>query len=101
VGEPTPELVALQVALVLGALSTLRPGGRLVYSVCTLTAAETIGVGDTVLDTVGDTVRVGARPGPPWTAWGPGALLLPQAAGSDGMFVLVLERVPSRRGPGR
>jgi 16S rRNA (cytosine967-C5)-methyltransferase len=101
VGEPTPELVALQVALVLGALSTLRPGGRLVYSVCTLTVAETTGVAATILDTVGDTVRVGERPGPPWNPSGAGALLLPQAAGSDGMFVLVLEQVTSPPGPGR
>jgi 16S rRNA (cytosine967-C5)-methyltransferase len=101
VGEPTPGLIALQVGLILGALETLRPGGRLVYSVCTLTASETTGVAATVLDAVGDAVRVGARPGPPWTARGPGALLLPQAAGSDGMFVLILEPVPSPRGAGR
>jgi 16S rRNA (cytosine967-C5)-methyltransferase len=101
VEEPSAELVALQAALILHALPTLRPGGRLVYSVCTLTAAETTGVAATVLDTVGDTVRVGSRPGPPWTAWGPGALLLPQAAGSDGMFVLVLEAVAGPRGPER
>ena len=31
-------------------------------------------------------------PGAPWTPHGRGALLLPQAAGTDGMFVLVLRR---------
>ena len=29
-------------------------------------------------------------PGDPWRPWGRGALLLPQAAGTDGMFVLRL-----------
>ncbi len=91
VQEPTPTLLALQQALVLGAASTLRPGGRLVYSVCTLTRAETVGVAETVLATL-DGFRVLDGPGPPWHAWGPGALLLPQEAGTDGMFVLTLER---------
>ncbi len=101
VAEPSAALIGLQVALVLAALDALRPGGRLVYSVCTLTAAETTGVAAAVLAAAGDTVRVGERPGPPWTPSGPGALLLPQAAGSDGMFVLTLERVPGAPGSGR
>ena len=32
------------------------------------------------------------RPGAPWIPHGRGALLLPQAAGTDGMFVLALQR---------
>jgi 16S rRNA (cytosine967-C5)-methyltransferase len=32
------------------------------------------------------------RPGAPWVPHGRGALLLPQAAGTDGMFVLALQR---------
>ena len=31
-------------------------------------------------------------PAAPWRCWGPGALLLPQACGTDGMFVLGLRR---------
>jgi 16S rRNA (cytosine967-C5)-methyltransferase len=89
---PDPTLLDLQAALVVAAAATLRPGGRLVYSVCTLTAAETRGVAATALERLGATVEVVAAPGPPWRPWGPGALLLPQAAGTDGMFVLVLER---------
>ena len=70
----------------------VRPGGVLVYSVCTLTAAETADVDDwaasrpcraSVLE------RRRARRGGPA---GRGALLLPQAAGTDGMYVLVLRR---------
>ncbi|HEY5165332.1 MAG TPA: hypothetical protein VIJ44_05210, partial [Acidimicrobiia bacterium] len=101
VGEPSTELVDLQVALVLAAAPTVRPGGRLVYSVCTLTAAETTGVAARVLDTLGDDFAVLDPPPAPWRPWGPGALLLPQDAGTDGMFVLVLRRVPGTIGSGR
>jgi 16S rRNA (cytosine967-C5)-methyltransferase len=96
-GEPTPALVDLQVALVLGAAATLRLGGRLVYSVCTLTAAETTGVAATVVARLGARFRVGTPPGPPWRPAGAGARLLPQDAGTDGMFVLVLERAGAGR----
>jgi 16S rRNA (cytosine967-C5)-methyltransferase len=101
VGEPSTELVDLQVALVLAAAPTVRPGGRLVYSVCTLTAAETTGVTARVLDTLGDDFAILDPPPAPWRPWGPGALLLPQDAGTDGMFVLVLRRVPGTIGSGR
>jgi 16S rRNA (cytosine967-C5)-methyltransferase len=101
VGEPSTELVDLQVALVLAAATTVRPGGRLVYSVCTLTAAETTGVATRVLDALGDDFAVLDPPPEPWRPWGPGALLLPQDAGTDGMFVLVLRRVPGPTGSGR
>ncbi len=98
VEPPTAALIALQVDLTVAAAATLRPGGRLVYSVCTLTAAETTGVADTVVAALGDRFRALDPPGPPWVPAGPGALLLPQAAGTDGMFVLALEAVP---GPAR
>jgi 16S rRNA (cytosine967-C5)-methyltransferase len=101
VGEPTAELVDLQAALVLAAASTVRPGGRLLYSVCTLTAVETTGVAARVLDALGADFEVLDPPPAPWRPWGPGALLLPHAAGTDGMFVLALRRVPGPTGPGR
>jgi len=63
----------------------------LVYSVCTLTAAETVAVDDWAAITLGDFVAL-PPPGAPWRPRGRGALLLPQAAGADGMFVLVLRR---------
>jgi 16S rRNA (cytosine967-C5)-methyltransferase len=90
---PAAALTELQAALVLAAAAAVRPGGRLVYSVCTLTAAETVGVAARVLDALGGAVRVVEPPGPPWRPAGPGALLLPQDADTDGMFVLVVERV--------
>ena len=79
----------LQRALCLTALSALVPGGRFVYSVCTLTAVET-----TAVDAFLAEHRPGCRglppPGPPWEPVGRGARLLPTVAGTDGMFVLAL-----------
>jgi 16S rRNA (cytosine967-C5)-methyltransferase len=65
----------------------LRPGGTLVYSVCTLTAAETAGI-DNWLASAYPRLRPVAPPGSPWEPAGRGARLLPQAAGTDGMYVL-------------
>jgi 16S rRNA (cytosine967-C5)-methyltransferase len=92
--DPTSiaSLADLQTQLVLAAAGATRVGGVLVYSVCTLTEAETTGVGGRVL------AHLGARfvPLPPPAGWRPagsGALVLPHDAGTDGMFVLALERV--------
>jgi 16S rRNA (cytosine967-C5)-methyltransferase len=85
------ELAALQRRLLLSAASSVRPGGRLVYAVCTLTPEETLGVDEHASGALGAFAAV-EPPGPPWRAWGRGALLLPGDAGTDGMFVLVLER---------
>lgn len=84
-------LAALQRSLLAAAASAVRPGGLLVYSVCTLTAEETVEVGEHAVATLtGFEVLEG--PGSPWRTWGPGALLLPHDAGTDGMFVLALHR---------
>lgn len=45
-------LADLQVALIEAAMPLLKPGGRLIYSACTLTAAETTGVRDRVAERV-------------------------------------------------
>ncbi len=88
-GEGIDRLVPLQRALVTAAIELLRPGGLLVYSVCTLTAAETTGIDDWLATRWPDHTAE-AAPESPWRPWGRGALLLPQAAGTDGMFVLRL-----------
>ena len=85
-------LAELQTALVDAAVSLLRPGGTLVYSVCTLTAAETLGV-DEHLATAHPDLQALPAPEAPWEPWGRGGLLLPQAAGTDGMAILRL-RLP-------
>ena len=84
------DLAALQRRLLAAAAELVRPGGVLVYSVCTLTEAETIGV---------DLPRLEALPPPdgPWEPWGRGARLLPQTRGTDGMFLLRLLAPEARR----
>lgn len=88
------DLAALQRHLISAAAPLVRPGGVLVYSVCTLTRAETVDVDTWMAETFPNLVAV-APPGDPWRSWGRGALLLPQAAGSDGMFVLATRSVGS------
>ncbi len=93
-------LARLQQRLLAAARTLLRPGGLLVYSVCTLTAVETLGI-DGWLAAEHPDLR--AEPGPeggPWRPWGRGSLLVPQAAGTDGMFVLRL-RAPGGTGSDR
>jgi 16S rRNA (cytosine967-C5)-methyltransferase len=77
-------LAALQCELIDAAVGLLCPGGTLVYSVCTLTSAETTGVDDEVASRRPELEPV-KPPEAPWSRWGRGALLLPQAAGTDGM----------------
>ena len=89
--EAIDELAALQRELLAAAAPLVKPGGVLVYSVCTLTAAETTGVDDWAAGALPGFAAL-ARPRAPWRPHGRGALLLPQAAGTDGMFVLSLRR---------
>ena len=89
--EDIAPLAALQEQLVLAAIDNLALGGVLVYSVCTLTKAETLGVAERVLAKRPD-LKALAPPASPWKRYGPGAILLPQAASTDGMFVLGLTR---------
>jgi 16S rRNA (cytosine967-C5)-methyltransferase len=88
-----PRLAALQRCLLDAAIPLLAPGGTLVYSVCTLTREETAGV-DRWLAAAHPGLAAIPPPGPPWTPAGRGGLLLPQSAGTDGMFVLAV-RAPA------
>ena len=82
------DLALLQADLLAGAAALVRPGGQLVYSVCTVTEVETAGV---------DRRFRGAEPraepepvGRPWRPHGDhgsGGLLLPQDLDSEGMAV--------------
>ena len=82
-------LAALQRRLLSAASKLVRPGGVLAYSVCTLTGTETASI-DRWTSGALPTFTPVMPPGPPWANAGRGALLLPQAAGTDGMFLLVL-----------
>jgi 16S rRNA (cytosine967-C5)-methyltransferase len=87
IDEEAPErLAVLQRAIVDEARRLLRPGGLLVYSVCTITDAEGPAMDDH-LCARGDLAPEPVPDGP-WTAVGRGARLLPQTADTDGMYLL-------------
>jgi 16S rRNA (cytosine967-C5)-methyltransferase len=93
--DAVDRLAALQRRLLAAAADLVRPGGTLVYSVCTLTAAESTGV-DAWLAGEHPDLEPLPVPGEPWRPWGRGALLLPQAAGTDGMCLFrYARRVPA------
>jgi 16S rRNA (cytosine967-C5)-methyltransferase len=83
-------LVALQRRLLEAAATLVGPGGRLVYSVCTLTAAESID------HPVPDDLELDpARPSHgTWRPFGPGWRVLPQDADTDGMVLVRYRRRP-------
>ncbi len=87
------ELAALQRRIVDAVAPLVRPGGRLVYSVCTLTAAESID------HPVPAGFAVDDRPPPvgTWRPYGHGWRVLPHDADTDGM-TLVRYRRASRTG---
>jgi len=90
IDERSPErLGEVQRSFVDAAVPLLRPGGTLVYSVCTLTAAETLAVDDH-LRVAHPELEVAPPLGPPWEPVGRGARLLPQGADTDGMHLLRL-----------
>jgi 16S rRNA (cytosine967-C5)-methyltransferase len=89
--DSVDRLAALQRRLVDAAVELVAPGGLLVYSVCTLTAAET-----TAIDAHVAFAHPGLEPLPappdPWEPLGRGGMLLPQTAGTDGMAVFRYRR---------
>jgi 16S rRNA (cytosine967-C5)-methyltransferase len=83
------ELAAVQAGLLSRAAASVRPGGRLVYSVCTLTRSETSAVADGF---------DGAHPDfePSALAISSAesrAVLLPQELDANGMFIAAWRRV--------
>jgi 16S rRNA (cytosine967-C5)-methyltransferase len=89
--ELIAEVAELQRAMLVEAARVVRVGGRLVYSVCTLTRTETVGIDAFAASELAEFVALDP-PSSPWRRAGRGAVVLPHAAGTDGMFVLVLER---------
>lgn len=74
----------IQRRMIEAALGLVRPGGRLVYSVCTVTSEETTNV----VQGTGSRAPTGL----PGVDLGCGLLLAPHLTGSDGMFVAVIDR---------
>jgi 16S rRNA (cytosine967-C5)-methyltransferase len=84
-------VAVLQRELLTAAADLVRRGGTVVYAVCTLTRTETTAIDDWLAFARPDLVALDP-PGDPWEPVGRGARLLPQTAGTDGMFVLGLTR---------
>ncbi|MBS1188417.1 MAG: Fmu (Sun)/eukaryotic nucleolar NOL1/Nop2p [Rhodocyclaceae bacterium] len=89
------ELTAKQSAILAGAATLLRPGGRLVYATCSLLAAENDGVVDAFLGTHPEFVLVPAdtvlaKQGVALP--GERLRLLPHRHGTDGFFAAILEK---------
>lgn len=82
-GSPD-RLADRQRALLAEAWRVTRPGGQIVYSVCTVFAAETT-------DIVAD-YPSRAPADVPGRLWGGGRLLTPHSTGTDGMFIAVIDR---------
>ena len=78
-----------QLRLLEAAADLIRPGGRLVYSVCTFPRAETEAVCEALLRLRND-LRPLATPGPDGAS--ERHRLWPHQHGSDGMFVAAFER---------
>ena len=86
-------LSALQGRLLAAAAPLVRPGGVLVYSVCTLTRQESVEVvarNAGLLDELGSVSAGG--PGDGWRTFGAGVEVLEPGAEHDGMCRAVLER---------
>jgi 16S rRNA (cytosine967-C5)-methyltransferase len=87
--DDVARLADLQRHLLDSALELVRPGGVVVYSVCTMTAAETTEIDQwlAAAHPVAPAIPLG---GPQWDRTGRGARLLPQTAGTDGMYLLAV-----------
>ena len=86
----TDRLAALQFDLLREAERVVKPGGVVLYSVCTLTDAETVAVDARVHRELPRLAPVELPE--PWQARGRGAQILPQALGTDGMFAARYEK---------
>lgn len=84
-------LGALATSLVDAAVDLLAPDGVLVFSVCTLTLAESVAV-DEHIAAAHPGLEPLEVPAAPWRPWGRGAILLPQAADTDGMCLFRYRR---------
>ena len=89
--EDVDTLAVLQRELLVAAADMVRPGGTVVYAVCTLTRTETTAVDDWLAVARPELLALDP-PEEPWMPAGRGARLLPQTAGTDGMFLLGLKR---------
>ncbi len=86
--DDEPVLIALQHRIIEASAALVRPGGRLVYSVCTLTSAESI---DHPVP-AGFEVDDREPPTGAWGRFGHGWRVLPHEADTDGMVLIRYRR---------
>ena len=95
-GGAIPRLAELQLQLLQSASAGVKPGGTLVYSVCTLTPAETHGVVARFLESAPD-FQLGPFANPINELATPGTLQIwppPHDADCDAMFIARMIRTP-------
>ena len=92
--EGIERLAALQIRLLNEAQRLVRPGGRLVYSVCTVTQAETLDAAATVELSDFEPIDVPATVDAFGRLGDLGGQVLPQQHDSDGMSVFAWQRRP-------
>lgn len=92
--EAMRELIAAQAGILANAAASLKPGGRLVYSTCTINPEENERQIERFLAGRPDfTVRMPAGLFPAGMAVGPfGALSVPGRTGMDGFFISVMQK---------
>jgi 16S rRNA (cytosine967-C5)-methyltransferase len=88
--EDVTELARLQAELLAAAAELVAPGGRLVYSVCTITAAESVDH----RTPVGFEVDPSPPPVGVWRPFEQGWRVLPHDADTDGMVLIRYRRTP-------
>jgi 16S rRNA (cytosine967-C5)-methyltransferase len=89
--EELSRLARLQVEIAAAGADLLRPGGRLVYSVCTFPRAETDTACDAIVRHRPD-LRPIETPGPEGSDPAPRHRLWPHRHGTDGMFVAAFQK---------
>jgi 16S rRNA (cytosine967-C5)-methyltransferase len=90
--ESVSLLAAQQARLLSVAAGSVRSGGTLVYSTCTVSPAENERQIDAFLDAHADFAPVDLQPRFPAWCSGPAVLALPSVQGSDGFFIAALRR---------
>jgi 16S rRNA (cytosine967-C5)-methyltransferase len=89
--EELSQLARLQVEIAVACADLLRPGGRLVYSVCTFPRAETDAASDAIVRHRSDLVPI-ETPGPEGSDPSLRHRLWPHQHGTDGMFVAAFQK---------
>ncbi len=92
--DDVEELARLQAELLRAAFALVRPGGVVIYSVCTMTAAETAAIDELVAQEHSEAEAIPIAD-PRWRPHSRGALVLPQDHNTDAMFIAQYKTPPT------